>query len=90
MVDYKKIIGEIFGPSFDEKNPIKNVEGLGKAVEAALDTLTPEQKAAVKAVCIDGAELDTVDRHAYAMGLRSLKHPSRSRTLRPYLNFIED
>ena len=86
-VCYKKLMSEIFGPQLDEQNPIADIDGLTKAVEAALATLTPEQQAAVKAVCFDGKE---ADKQAYAMALRSLKHPSCSRTLRAYLNFKED
>ena len=86
-VCYKKLMREIFGPQLDEPNPIADIDGLAKAVEAALATLTPEQQAAVKAVCFDGKE---ADKQTYAMALRSLKHPSRSRTLRAYLKFKED
>lgn len=84
---YKKLMSEIFGPQLDEKNPIADVDGLAKAVEAALSTLTPEQHAAVKAVCFEGKEADA---QAYAMALRSLKHPSNSRSFRAYLKFNED
>lgn len=86
-VCYKKLISEIFGPQLDEQNPISDIDGLAKAVEAALATLTPEQQAAVKAVCFEGKE---ADKQTYAMALRSLKHPSCSRTLRAYLKFKED
>ena len=86
-VCYKKLMSEIFGPQLDEQNPIADIDGLTKAVEAALATLTPEQQAAVKAVCFDGKE---ADKQAYAMALRSLKHPSFSRTLRAYLKFKAD
>ena len=84
---YKKFLSEIFGPQLDEQHPIADVDGLAKAVEAALATLTPELQAAVKAVCFNG---EKADEQAYAMALRSLKHPSCSRTLRAYLNFKED
>lgn len=83
-VCYKKLMSEIFGPQLDEQNPIADVDGLATAVEAALTTLTPEQQAAVKAVCFDGKD---ADKQAYAMALRSLKHPSNSRTFRQYVKF---
>ena len=77
-------MSEIFGPQLDERNPFADIDGLVKAVDAALATLTPEQQTAVKVVCFDGKD---ADEQAYALALRSLKHPSCSRTLRAYLKF---
>lgn len=86
-VCYKKLLGEIFGPQLDEQNPIIDADGLAKAVEEAMNTLTAEQQAAVKAICFDGKD---GDKQAYAMALRSLRHPSNSRTLCQYIKFADE
>ncbi len=52
-----------------------------------MNTLTAEQQAAVKAICFDGKD---GDKQAYAMALRSLKHPSISRTLCQYVKFADE
>ena len=87
---YKKFVGTVFGFTVNEDNPITDAAALAVAVEAALSTLPAEQKEAVEAVCFNGVDKEAVDASAYAMALRSLRHPSCSRTFRPYVNFYED
>lgn len=90
--NYNKLALEIFGPKAfaDENNPIADIEQFAVAVEKAFSKMEPAQRAAVEAVCLDGQELTEEIQNDYAMGMRYLKHPCRSRTLSPYLNKAEN
>jgi len=90
--NYNKLALEIFGPKAfaDENAPISDTEQFAAAAEKALAKMEPAHRAAVEAVCLDGKELAEEIRIDYAMGMRYLKHPCRSRTLSPYLNKAED
>ena len=90
--NYNKLALEIFGPKAfaDANNPISDMEQFAVAVEKVFSKMEPAQRSSIIAVCLEGKELTEDIQNDYAMGMRYLKHPCRSRTLSPYLNKNEE
>ena len=90
--DYSKLIVAIFGEKAFEnpEKPLLKTEGFNAVMEELLDTLTPEEKAAVLSTCLEGEIGDEDQSNDFAKGMRKLKHPSRSSKLRLFIQFREE
>lgn len=79
--EYARIAEEIFG-----RQPAVQTEEFNAEMEAQLETLTPAEKEAVLAACLEGKTKDEEQRKDYAKGMRKLRHPSRSKKLLPFMS----
>ena len=84
--DYNKLALEIFGEKAFEnpEAPLADAEQFATVAEELFDKLEPEQKDAVVKM-LEGEELSADETETYAMGIRYLKHPCRSRKLKPFI-----
>lgn len=101
MKNNLELLRQIFGDRacMDIDESINNNDELNTLAEEVLSELAPANKNAVELVCYEGKSIKEISKimeasyeevqQFFAIGIRNLRHPKRSKRLSKFVNHIE-